>query len=290
MKARVLSLATALLLAIGCDRRPPVAGIDTVRSAPAPRPQRGIYLSVSSLAPRAGDTIVVAATLAEDSISLGSFRVRLAYDRTRMEFAGDAPVGGLRVVNPARDEIIVAGASGSTPEHRLFELRFRVDDPTGLQSLLLRIDELNDASFANRAQQVAQPAALVLEPSLAGGSAPSASGSSGAAVATSQPASAPVIDSVSPRSGEVSAERVTDIVLYGKHFASSGNVVTFGGAMVSGLLSESGGTVIRFAAPTQVPLGRTGTSRRVSSGAVLVRVRTTAGTSNGVTFVVKADR
>jgi hypothetical protein len=281
-------LALAGLLSVACERHTPMAGIDTEQPKPVLQPQRGVYLSVSSLTPAVGDTVVVAATLAEDSLALGSFRVRLAFDGARMKYVGDAPVGGMRVVNPSPEEIIVVGASSGSAEHRLFELRFRMIDANGLQSVLLKIDELNDASFTNRVQEIAQPSALVLDGSLSesGASASSRAGSP----SSGNIAAAPVIDSISPRSGEVNAERVTDIVIYGRGFASAGNVVTFGGAEVAGLLSEAGGTVIRFAAPTQVSAGRPGASRRVTPGVFDVRVRTSAGPSNAVTFIVKAER
>jgi hypothetical protein len=289
MTTRSLLGAVLLCMAAACDRRTPMAGIDTVRPEPAVEPRHGVYLSVSSLAPRAGDTVVVAATLADDSIALGSFRVRLAFDATRIRYAGELPVGGMRVVNPARDSVVVVGVAGSSPEHRLFELRFRVIDATALQSLLLRVDELNDAGFSNRAEQIPLQAALVLDAALADGGRGSVSSSAAPGGGKAIPG-APVIDSISPRSGEVSAERVTDIALYGHGFAPSGNVVVFDGAEVAGLLSEAGGTVLRFAAPTRIPSNRGGTSRRVSPGSMDIRVRTPGGVSNAVTFVVKAER
>jgi hypothetical protein len=292
MSARVFRtvLGIATLLSVACERHTPMAGIDTEQPKPVLQPQRGIYLSVSSLMPSAGDTVIVAATLAEDSIALGSFKVRLAFDAARMQYVGDAPVGGMRVVNPSREEVVVVGASSGGAEHRLFELRFRMTDPKGLQSMLLKIDELNDASFTNRAREIAQPSALVVDATLAG-SGESVSSAAGAKPSGVKDASrAPVIDSISPRSGEVDAERVTDIVLYGRGFAPSGNVVTFGGAEVRGLLSEAGGTVIRFAAPTQLPTRQPGVSRRVTPGVVDVRVKNGVGRSNAATFTVRAER
>jgi hypothetical protein len=87
----------------------------------------------------------------------------------------------------------------------------------------------------------------------------------------------PVIDSISPRAAALDRDRVTDITIYGKGFAATGNAILFGTAEVSGLKSQVGGTVIRFSAPL-IP---------TSGGRIEVRVRHDSLRSNVVTFTAK---
>jgi hypothetical protein len=87
----------------------------------------------------------------------------------------------------------------------------------------------------------------------------------------------PVIDSISPPAAALDRDRVTDITIYGKGFAATGNAILFGTAEVSGLKSQVGGTVIRFSAPL-IP---------TSGGRIEVRVRHDSLRSNVVTFTAK---
>lgn len=166
-RARMFGFLVAGVMLAGCDKRDRLAAPDTAATvSPTDQPQRIAYISVSDLRPTAGDVVVVAGTLGVgETISLGSFRVRLSYDTTRLTYVGEVALPGmLRVVNPRRGDVIVAGASsGSSSDGRLFALRFRVDDPAGLESLLLRIDELNDGHFANQMQTVTRSSRLVLD-------------------------------------------------------------------------------------------------------------------------------
>ncbi len=168
----LLCIAVPLLVG-GCDRRDRFAAPDSSSVRPTPEPPaRSAYLSVSDLSPEPGGNVVVAGTLTIDGkLSLGSFRVRLAYDATMLHFIEEIPNQGMmRVVNPRSGEVVVVGASSSgSSDGRLFTLRFRVDDPAGLSSLVLRVDELNDAAFLDQAQTVARAARLQLDSSLAVG-------------------------------------------------------------------------------------------------------------------------
>jgi hypothetical protein len=94
-----------------------------------------------------------------------------------------------------------------------------------------------------------------------------------------RPPAAPVIDSVSPRSAVLEPDRVTDIAIYGRGFAPTGNAVVFGTAEVSGLASEADGTVLRFPAPFV----------RVLEGQLLIRVRHDGLLSNGVILGVRKN-
>src|SRR5207302_1077521 len=81
-----------------------------------------------------------------------------------------------------------------------------------------------------------------------------------------EPSAIPRIDSLSPRSMRLDDEGVIEIAIYGHGFAAQGNVILFDAAVVDGVASERGGTIIRFLAPPYIPAhGRT-QGRRVTAG------------------------
>jgi hypothetical protein len=176
MKRLLLSLIPFLLLAAGCERRERFASPDTSNVRPTPEPPaRSAYLSVSELSPDVGAEVIVAGTVTVDKdLSLGSFRVRLGYDSTMLRFVDEIPSAGMmRVVNARSGEIVIVGASSaSSTDGRLFVLRFTVGNPEGLNSLVLRIDELNDAAYLDQKRTVVRAARLVRDSSLAGGKGP----------------------------------------------------------------------------------------------------------------------
>ncbi|HET9425505.1 MAG TPA: hypothetical protein VFO55_09050 [Gemmatimonadaceae bacterium] len=173
MRASLLLMLAVSVAVSGCERREPFAEPDST-SAPPPlvQPERTAYLSVSDLAPDSGGTIVVAGTIGVgESMTLGSFRVRLSYDSASLVYLEEIPAPGMmRVVNPRSGEVIVAGASsGTSADGRLFALRFRVVDPRGLESLSLAIDELNDGNFTSQVQTVTRSSRIVLDRGLVPG-------------------------------------------------------------------------------------------------------------------------
>lgn len=284
------SLLVLVALLAGCESRDRLAQPDTPRGRPTPAvPEQSAYLSVSDLSPAAGGSIVVAGTVgAGGGLTLGSFRVRIGYDSTKLHFIDELPASGImRVVNPTVGDIVVVGAaSGQSVDSTLFVLRFRVDDPAGINSLVLRIDELNDGQFKDRKETITRASSLVLDPSLAGRSMPTSASdasSSPGRIAVNTPSrnpGTPAIDSISPRTGALDNERVTDVILYGRDFAPRGNLVRFGDREIPGLMSEKSGTVIRFPAPVL----------RVHEGRVPVRVVREGVPSNAVSFLVKGDK
>ena len=65
----------------GCDRQDRLSNPDSTVAAPSAPAEGTAFLSVSDLSPDDGGTVTVAGSIAlGDSTSLGSFRVRLAYD------------------------------------------------------------------------------------------------------------------------------------------------------------------------------------------------------------------
>jgi hypothetical protein len=193
-------------------------------------------------------------------VSYDSTRVRIA----RVETGGDMQVSNTRVTGIVR----LAGASPSGFRNGvLVTLLFKPVAERSLGRIGVTVSEVNStngASLLGATRTVGWPA--------------------GAKVAAR-----PVIDSIVPRAAEISHERVTDLVLYGRGFSESGNAVDFGGAEVSGLASENSGTVIRFLAPAEVPAKGATQAHRLTPGKIQVRVRHGGGSSNPVSFTVKDD-
>ena len=163
-----LLLATALT---GCqDREPIAAPIFAATAPPAPAMQRVAFLSVSSLTPDAGSMVVVEGNIGDgESSSIASFVVRLAYDATALHFVREVQLPGMmRVVNPQGKEIIVAAASGSgSSDSRLFAVEFLVDDPVGLASLVMTLNEVNDREFNSQLALITSSPILVFDKRLA---------------------------------------------------------------------------------------------------------------------------
>lgn len=168
---RALALTSIVVLVSGCERRDRFAGPDSSSAAQATAvPARSAYLTVSELAPARGAVVVVTGTLrVGDSLSLGSFRVRLGYDSTKLRFLEEIPSADMmRVVNPQPGNLIVVGAtSDPSAGGRLFAFRLEVIDPAGIASLVLRIDELNDTAFNDQRATVRNAAVILQDRSLA---------------------------------------------------------------------------------------------------------------------------
>lgn len=165
--------AAALCIAlIGCKDQQVVAAPKAPIAPPPATPTRAAFLSVSDLSPLVGSTVIVTGNVAiDDSLSLASFKVRLAYDRKTLHYLDAIELPGMmRVINAQASEIIVAGASGSgSTDGRLFAMHFRVDDPAGLETLALYVDELNDIHFNSGLSSVRRESRLHLERQLSGG-------------------------------------------------------------------------------------------------------------------------
>jgi len=162
LQLTTLILATAL---VGCRDQLPVEA-PVAASAAAAMPHHVAFLGVSDLVPEVGSTIIVTASIGVgDSLSMASFKVRLAYDAKSLHYLGDVELPGMmRVVNPGEYEIVVAGASGEgSIDGRLFAMKFRVDGAAGLKSLMLSVDELNDTNFTNQLPSLKQDSRLQLD-------------------------------------------------------------------------------------------------------------------------------
>ncbi len=139
------------LLAIACRDDP-----RRLITAPPPAPETASapYLTVSGEDPRPGSTATVTAHVAPASgvKPIGSFAAHLRYDPAGLAFVAESKLPtGLRALNPQPGHIRVAGAAveGFT-DGRLFAVTLKVNDPRGLASLELTLDEMTGTDFANR--------------------------------------------------------------------------------------------------------------------------------------------
>jgi hypothetical protein len=167
------SLTVVALCAVlgGCRDQEMAAPPKTPATTPTGS-ARTAFLSVSNLTPTVGSTIVVAGKVdVGDSLPVASFKVRLDYDQRALYYLGAVDLPGMmRVVNAQGSEIVVAGASGSgSNDGRLFAMEFRVDDPAGLESLALFVDELNDVNFNSGLSSLKKESRLRLDRKLTGG-------------------------------------------------------------------------------------------------------------------------
>ena len=257
------TIVAALLAATGMAE----AAAQTPCGKPPTAGGTQFYMEVAAPAPR--DTALVARLcLVAGARGLGSYMATVSYDSSTMRVSRVETPGGMQVANArVRGRIRIAGASpNGFANGPLAVLTFSRGTAATLGPLQLTVDEASapsGASLANETRATGWPAAPL--------------------------AAKPVIDSITPRTGEISAERVTDLVVHGRGFAPSGNTVIFAGVEVHGLLSDRNGTLIRFAAPVSAPARGSTPGRRIEPGRVEVRVRHGGGTSNAAVFLVRDD-
>jgi hypothetical protein len=215
------------------------------------------------------DSVRVARVCLASAKLIGSYTGTISYDSTRMRVERVETRGGVQAANARTAGFIrIAGAApNGFTNGVLATIAFRPRAGRTLSRIALTLSEINTTngiSLLGEARSIGWPAVSTVR-------------------------TAPVIDSIRPRSAEISHERVTDVVLYGRGFAQVGNTIDFGGARVVDLASEKGGTVIRFLAPTEVPADGARAAHRMEPGRIEVRVRHAGGVSNRVTFTVRGD-
>ena len=229
----------------------------------------GTSFFIEPIRPGARDSLIGARLCVSSVKPVGSYTATVSYDSTRVRIARVETAGDMQVSNTRATGIVrLAGASPSGFRNgKLATIFFKPVGQRVLGRIAVTISEVNSttgASLLADSRTVGWPVGTTV-------------------------AARPVIDSIVPRAAEISHERVTDLVLYGRGFTESGNSVDFGGAEVAGLASEKGGTVIRFLAPTEVPAKGGTPMHRLTPGKIQVRVRHGGGSSNPVTFTVRGD-
>jgi hypothetical protein len=236
---------------------------------PSDGPGPKFYIEQVTGKPR--DSLVVARLcLAPGKNGVGSYMATLTYDTTSMRVATVRSSGGMQVANSRIAGLIrLAGAAPSG---------FSAGELASMSFVPSRLGKLSAITLSVGEASTPAGVSVARETKAFGWQVQS----------TAIPR--PRVDSISPRSAEVSHERVTDLILYGRGFMPTGNTVVFGTVEVSDLSSEKGGTVIRFAAPTEFPARGAAPARRIAAGRVDVRVRHSGGASNAVVFAVEDDR
>lgn len=202
-----------------------------------------------------------------------SYHAELSYDSTRVRAVRVDAAGGLHAANvapPGRVALAGVAIAGFEPG-LLATVVMQIVSPGAPGAMDLRLLELTDASGRNMANTVA----------LAG--FPSAS-------AQPEVRRAPHIDSLTPRRGEISAEDVTEVTVYGRGFTTDNNQVYFGRQKVGVVPSEAEGTRTRFHVPTMIPGRRGQLPVRIAPGRYVVRLKNANGASNSATFTVLPSR
>jgi IPT/TIG domain-containing protein len=99
----------------------------------------------------------------------------------------------------------------------------------------------------------------------------------------------PVIERVVPASGQAGTAYPLRVTIEGRHFADSGNTVTFATIAVSGLPATDGGTRIVVFLPKEKPSSGEVPPAVLQAGIYKITVKTSAGESNAVDFELKPE-
>lgn len=153
------SLALLSLLGIGTLAIAGCGADESAASVSAPSaPETGAtaFISLSNLAPAAGQvvTVSVSAVHAVGNQSIGSFMFKLSYDTTALQFVEAVrDTAGMVMANVAGGKLHIAGASGGGFKgNQLAQVRMRVRHPAALSSLTLEVTELTAVDFIAHAK------------------------------------------------------------------------------------------------------------------------------------------
>jgi hypothetical protein len=258
--------------------------------------QHRLELFIEPVVP-AADGILVQARLCvvPPRAGLGSYTAVVTFDSLSMQVRGVDVMGGMQVTNTDQPGTIrIAGAAPQRfPHATLATITFKLLRGTTLGQLKTTLLEANSptgVSLMDSARVAGYPAGDRSLGVVQKAQTASASEGSRGSGRRSPPSQVLRIDSVSPKLAVIDVEGVTDLVLYGRGFDRGGNTVLFDGAPIGGLLSEAGGTIIRFNAPAKIPPANGLPARRLGAGNFEIKVRTSAGTSNGVTLALREER
>lgn len=120
----------------------------------APTEGATAWLAVPSGVFHAGDHVAVRvnAARARNVSAIGSFTLKVSYDTAGLRFVGtDASAGGMVLAHSANGTVTLAGASGSGfTAVTLGTLTMEVVNPAAIESLALRVEELNTTTFRDQ--------------------------------------------------------------------------------------------------------------------------------------------
>jgi hypothetical protein len=248
-------------------------------------------LFIEAARPRAADTVMsVRLCLIPPRGGVGSYSAMVTFDSTALHATRVDVSGGMQVANANVTGIIrLAGAApAGFLAGPLATITFRRAPGSAEPRIRLTLAEANSPTGVSVIAGVSVSGYPATDSTL-GRVQTTAIAVSSEATGLTPKGVVPHVDSIAPRSGQLDAESVLDLTIYGKGFTAAGNSVLFDAATVEGLMSELNGRVLRFMAPTLIPGDGKGQSRRIAPGKYQVRVRTNSGTSNAVTFTVRGD-
>lgn len=146
------ALLATMIVAGGCAEYSPTPPL---RKEPlAPESGATAWISVPSGTFKPGDhvTVQLNAVRARNVGAIGSFTFKVAYDTSGLRLLSTSGASaGMVVSNAAHGTVTLAGASGSGfTATTLATLTMEVVNPLAIESLALRVDELNTASFGDQ--------------------------------------------------------------------------------------------------------------------------------------------
>ena len=236
-------------------------------TVPTGQPAR---LSLAAVAGTTRDTVtVVRLCLAlPPGIKVGSFHLEITYDslRARATVARPAPSGtqAANVLVPGLVAIAGAAPAGfARGTLSTIVFRRRGGAVGGMRVTLLELNAVDGSSLLSRA--VAQ----------------------GLGVLTPSPTltAAPVLERLDPATTAIVPGGVAQVMIHGRGFTSTGNVLMFGSAVLGDLPSSDGST-LRLLVPNAWPSSGEAPPRVIDAGVYSIRVRNTRGLSNSISLTL----
>ena len=146
------ALLVTMVVAGGCAEYSPTPPLP--REPVAPESGATAWIAVPAGTFKAGDHVTVRlnAVRARTVGAIGSFTLKVSYDTTGLRLLSTSGASaGMVVSNAAHGTITLAGASaGGFTATTLATLTMEVVNPLAIESLALRVDELNTASFGDQ--------------------------------------------------------------------------------------------------------------------------------------------
>lgn len=146
------ALLATMIVAAGCAEYSPTPPLP--REPAAPESGATAWLAVPSGTLKPGDhvTMQLNAARARNVNAIGSFTLKVAYDTTGLRYlSSSGAAGGMVVSNAAKGTVTIAGASGSGfTAVTLGTITMEVVNPLAIESLGLRVEELNTTSFGDQ--------------------------------------------------------------------------------------------------------------------------------------------
>ena len=227
-------------------------------------------------------------------VRIGSYHGIVTWDSTKAKLM-EVEKGrmGMRLENTTRPGVVdFAGAFPAGFDDRAaLTLKLSLTRAGKLPPLTLHMFELNEVSgtiLTSTLQVTGYPSTVKTNPGVRKDTAAIARGRTSAT--DSEKKRLPVgttstvqITSVAPAQPTVGSE----VVIRGKGFTPTGNLLQFGRIEIRDLPSADGGTLIRFAIPTEMPARGEVPPKVVGAGEYTVVVRNARGVSNAFRFTVR---